>query len=129
MTVANLPKLNNIWILSNRKSFVYHNTNPGGKSYDVSWLHCSHQEQEGVFLFFFYIHQYRQSLLTSVEHETISTKSVLFAFLVFVHTVFTAIKRPLSTNRASLCTSRSHCRPLYLTHSRPIPFSLPPPPM
>lgn len=40
----------------------------------VGWLHCSHQEQEGVF---FFIYQYRQSLLAiaSVEHETISAIS------------------------------------------------------
>lgn len=76
-----------------------------------SWLHCSHQEQEGVFFCFFYIFQYRQSLLASVEHETISAKSVPLWFFVFLHGNSCLLSlddcRP-NTLLLSLYTSRVH---------------------
>jgi len=76
------------------------------------------------FCFFFFMYQYRQSLLASVEHETISAKSVPLAFwCVRTPCLLPPFVRPPSRtrrrDRSSASGSRRH-RPLNRALARPV---------
>ncbi|KAE9539615.1 hypothetical protein AGLY_004867, partial [Aphis glycines] len=116
---------------SNRKAFVYHETvfsfggEKSGASVGSTVVIRSRKVFFVFFLFFFFIYQYRQSLLASVEHETISAKSVLLAFWCvrspcLLPPFGRLPSRTRRRDRSSACASRRH-RPLNRALARPVP--------